>query len=249
MARPPTAPIPVAAEPGPVPVDITAIRDELLVLRDSAGRTYVVKPKPASGRRVFYGAGKVLHEQVLLGGSTNGDAWRQKVWAPNRPDDQFGSIARRSDGTFEKSCDATEALSPVTVDQAKAILNEYQFMSPTMVRRPHLLGRDSNGVYYYVDAVAKRYALSDVRLFVGKKGAMTQLALTDHASDSAGGVFTTERGQLVGRGQEAGARKFTWIHDGQRTEVTWLDLGLFVNSNLIRDLGIYDYTGTLCERS
>jgi hypothetical protein len=116
------------------------------------------------------------------------------------------------------------------------------------VRRPYLLGRDDSGVYYYVDVIAKQYGGKGFRVFVGKKGAMKEMPLTDVASDSAGDVFATKSGdlRLVGGRGGAGDRKVTWIRGGKRTEVIWLDLD--VNSRLIfRDLGIYKFTGTICD--
>lgn len=239
---------PAAAEPKPVAVDVKAIRDELLVLQDAAGGTYVVKP----GRdpRAFYGTGKVLYEQVITGRSTNGEAWSVIIWAPRIAELRPGSIVRKVDGTFQKRCDGKDdpILSQVTGDKAKAILDKYQFMSTALVRRPYLLGRDDSGVYYYVDTIAKQYGGKGFRVFVGKKGAMKEMPLTDVASDSAGDVFATRSGdlRLVGGGRGPGERKITWIRGEKRTELVWLDLD--VNSRLIfRDLGIYKFMGTICD--
>jgi hypothetical protein len=241
-------PASAAAEPRPVAVDIEPFRDELLVLQDAGGGTYAVKP----GRdpRAFYGTGKVLHEQVITGRSASGDAWSVSIWAPRIAELRPGAIVRKADGTFQKQCDGKDdpVLSQLTGAKAKAILDRYQFMSTALVRRPYLLGRDDSGVYYYVDAIAKQYGGKGFRVFVGKKGAMKELPLTDVASDSAGDVFATRSGdlRLVGGGRGADERKVTWIRGGKRTELVWLDLDL--NSRLIfRDLGIYKFTGTICD--
>jgi hypothetical protein len=241
-------PLLAAAEPKPLPVDIKAFRDELLVFQDATGGTYVVKP----GRdpRAFYGTGKVLHEQVITGRSANGDAWSVSVWAPRVPELRPGQIVRKADGTFQKQCDGKDdpALTQLTGDKANAVLDKYQFMTTALVRRPYLLGRDDSGVYYYVDVIAKQYGGKGFRVFVGKKGAMKELPLTDVASDSAGDVFATKSGdlRLVGGARTGGDTKVTWIKGEKRTELVWLDLD--VNSRLIfRDLGIYKFTGTICD--
>jgi hypothetical protein len=235
------------AEPKPVAVDIKPIRGEVLVLRDAAGGTYVVKPEPAP--RAFYGTGKVLYEQVVIGRGTNGDAWSVDVWAPRIPELRPGSIVRKADGTFQKVCDGKDdpILSQVTGDKATAILDKYQFMSTAMVRRPYLLGRDDRAVYYYVDIVAKQYGGKGFRMFMGKKGAMKQLPLTDVASDTSGDVFATRSGdlRLVGN-RDSDRSKVTWIRGEKPTELIWLDL--HANSRLIfHDLGIYKFTGTICD--
>jgi len=69
-------------------------------------------------------------------------------------------------------------------------------MTSAIVRVPHVFARDDAGVYYYVDRIAKVYGGKGFRVFVGKKGAMKQLALTDVASDSEGDVFSTKTGDL-----------------------------------------------------
>lgn len=243
--------VPAAAEPKPVPVDIKPFHDELLVFQDADGGTYVVRP----GRdpKAFYGTAKVLHEQVVIGRSANGAAWSITIWAPRIAELRPGSIDRKADGTFQKHCDGKDdpVLSQLTGDKAKAILDKAQFLTTAMVRRPYLLGRDDSGVYYYVDTIAKQYGGKGFRVFVGKKGAMKELPLTDVASDSAGDVFATKSGDLRLVGGPAGQggasnSKMTWIRGEKRTDLVGLDLD--VNSRLIfRDLGVYKFTGTICD--
>lgn len=242
------APLAAAAEPRPVAVDVGPIRGELLVFQDAAGGTYAVKP--GADPRAFYGTGKLLYEQVVIGRSANGPAWSVSVWAPRLPELRPGSIVRKPDGTFHKLCDGKDdaVLTQVTGERARAILDKHQLVSTALVRRPYLLGRDDAGVYYYVDVIAKQYGGKGYRVFVGKKGAMKELPLTDVASDSAGDVFATRSGdlRLVGGRGGGSATRVTWVRGGKRSELVWLDLD--VNSRLIfRDLGIYKFTGTICD--
>src|SRR5262249_50029599 len=243
-----TRAFPARAEPKPTAVDIKAFRDELVVLQDAAGGIYAVKP--GADPRVFYGTGKMLYEQVITGRSANGDAWSVHIWAPRVPELRPGEVVRKADGTFQKTCDGKDdpVLSLVTGDKAKAILDKSQFLTTAMVHRPYMLGRDDSGVYYYVDVLAKQYGGKGFRVFVGKKGAMKELPLTDVASDSAGDGVATKSGdlRLVGTSRGAGDSKVMWIRGEKRTELVWLDLD--VNSRLIfRDLGIYKFTGTICD--
>jgi hypothetical protein len=236
---------PAGAEPKPAPVDIKAFRDELLVFQDGDGGTYVVRPDKDA--KVFYGTGKQLYEQIVIGRSTDGDAWSVSTWAPRVAELRPGQIARKKDGTFEKTCDGKDdhGLTQLAGDKAKAVLDKSQFMTTALIRRPHLLGRDDSGVYYYIDVIAKQYGGQGHRVFVGKKGAMKELALTDVASDSGGEVFATKTGDL--RLVTSGSPKVaTWVRGERKSELIVLDLD--VNSRLIyRDLGIYKFTGTLCD--
>src|SRR5215475_226763 len=72
-----------SADPKPTPVDTKAFRDKMIVLQDSAGGTYIVVP--GDDKRVFFGTAKVVYEQIVVGGSRDGDAWEIDTWAPRIP--------------------------------------------------------------------------------------------------------------------------------------------------------------------
>ncbi len=238
-------------DPKPVTTDIKDFKDQLLVLRDANGGTYVVLRKAEeSNYRVWYGTGKTLNEQVRRGSSTDSDSWAIQVWAPRIGDVRAGSVARKEDGTFFKSCDGKDdfVLTELAGDKAKAVLDRYAFVSPGLVRRPHLFARDDSGVYYYVDKLSAIHGGKNYRVFVGRKGAMKQLALTDIASDSAGQVFSTKTGdlRLVNTAEDPFKSSSVWVKGGKKTELTGLDLD--INSQIIfNDLGIYKFIGSICE--
>lgn len=241
---------PAAAEPKPKPVDIKAIRDKLVVLKDSEGGTYVVLP--GSDGRLFYGAAgktKNVYEQIVIGRSTNGDAWDLSVWAPRVPNVQPGSVGKKDDGTYFRYCgtDHTTPLTEVAGDKAKAVLDKSAFLSSAMIRRPHLLARDDGGVYYYVDVIRNEYGGKGYRVFIGKKGAMKAKPLTDIASDTAGDVFATKTGDLrIVNDTDSDGSTVTWVKGEKRVTLRKLDLD--ANSPLIfKDLGVYSFTGTICE--
>src|SRR5262245_5698863 len=187
-----------AAEPTPKPVDSKPFRDQLIVLQDADGGTYVVLP---SDGRVWYGVAKSknLYEQVKIGMSRNGpSAWDFSVWAPRVPNIQPGSVQRKEDGTYTRWCGSEHqtGLAELTGDKAKAVLDKSKLMSSAMIRRPYLLARDDSGIYYYVDVIRDEYGGKGYRVFVGKKGGMKQRPLTDIAVDTAGDVFATKTGDL-----------------------------------------------------
>ncbi|HEY5938260.1 MAG TPA: hypothetical protein VIU61_26595 [Kofleriaceae bacterium] len=236
------------ADPKPTPVDIKPYRDQLLVFKDSAGYTYVIKP--GSDPVVFYGNGKELYSQIVVGRSADGDAWSISTFAPRVAETRPGEIRRKKDGSLSKNCDGKDdyGLTQVTGDKAKAVLDKSAFLSPVLIRRAHFLARDDRGVYYYVDKLSRDHGGKGFRVFVGKKGAMKQLPLTDVASDSAGDIFSTKSGDLrlvADHGSEK-TPPALWIKGEKRTELLRLDLD--INSPLIfRGLGIYKFLGTLCD--
>lgn len=249
----------LAADPGdgdpkPVAVDIKAMKDRLQVFQDKAGGTYVVYYNPDSSEdaRVWYGAGKQLYEQRVIGRSRNGDAWSVDTWAPRVAQMRPGSVMRKDDGSFMKWCDGKDdaVLSKLTGDKAKAIVDKYQFMSRALVRIPVLLARDDSGIYYYVDRLDAAHGGKGYRVFVGKKGGMKLQQLTDVASDAAGQVFSTKTGDLrlvtAMNTDNSAQQSAKWIRGEKKTELVQLDLD--VNSPVIfSDLGIYKFTGTLCD--
>ena len=241
------APLVAAAdEPKPKPVDIKPFRDQLIVLADASGGTYVVRP--GAEPRVFYGPGKTLYEQRVTGRSANGDAWDIAAWSPRSPDFQPGSIARKADGSFEKYCsnDIHTGLTLATGDKAKAVLDKYQFVTTGIFHVPHALMRDDAGVYYYVDQLSKAYGGKGYRVFVGKKGAMKQLPLADVASDSGGEVFATKGGDLRLTITDSGTKTAAWGKGSKKTALIVLDVERD-EAMIFRDLGVYTFIGTLCD--
>lgn len=238
-------------DPKPTPVDIKPLRDKLQVFQDKMGGTYVVYTAlDGTGEAtVFYGTGKTLYKQTVTGRSRNGDAWTVATWAPRLEEIRPGTVARKDDGTFMRWCDGQDdaVLTELTGDKAKVVLDKYTFLSPALVRRPHLFARDDSGVYYYVDRLSKDYGGKGYRVFVGKKGAMKQRPLLDVASDSAGDVFATKTGDLrIVRTVTDDKSAVTWVKGEKRTQLISLDPDL--NSILIyKEFGVYGFTGNICE--
>jgi len=238
-------------EPKPLPVEIKGFKAKLLVLKDSAGGTYVILPRSAGvENRAWYGTGKVLYEQITRGFSRDGDAWSISVWAPRLAQLRPGSLDRKADGSYFKSCDGQDdaVLAEQTGDKAKAVLDKFTFVGPGLTRRPHLFARDDSGVYYYVDKLSQLHGGKGYRVFVGRKGGMKQMSLTDVASDSAGQVFSTKSGdlRLIKSIDNEDKRTTTWVKGARRTDLISLDTD--VNSPIIfNELGVYKFTGTICD--
>jgi hypothetical protein len=236
------------ADPKPIPVDIKSFKDKLIVLQDAHGGTYAILY--GDDKRIFYGANaKALYEQVVIGSSRNGDAWMIDAWAPRIPDMHPAMVQFKDDRTYFKSCDGKDdaALTQLTGDKAKQVLDHAQFLSTALVYRPHLLARDDSGTYYYVDKIAKQYGGNGYRVWAGKKGGMKQLPLVNVASDTAGEVFSTKTGDLRLVKENADPRATaSWIRGDKKLQLVTLDPD--ANSVVIfRELGIYGFTGTLCD--
>jgi hypothetical protein len=238
-----------AAEPAPKPVDIKD-KSKATVLVDAQGGTYVVFQ--GDDAKVFYGpSSKTLYEQYIVSSFSNGDGgWEYGTWAPRVADGpHLAGVERSKDNIFKKTCRGKDdaVLTELSGDKVRAVLDKSAFLTSAIVRVPHLLARDDSGVYYYVDRFAKIYGGKGYRVWVGKKGAMKQLPLTDVASDSAGDVFSTKTGDLrLVRNSENNKETMTWVRGEKRTELVFLDTD--VNSAVIfKDLGVYTFLGTPCD--
>lgn len=240
-----------AADPKPKPIDIKPFRDKLIVLEDAAGGVYAVS-NDSKEPHVFYGTAKVLYQAVLDGSRTrDGDAWTIAVMAPRTAYPFIAVIERRKDGSYRHHCGNTGPeleLTERTGDKAKAILDKASFLTTQMIRRPHLLARDDKGVYYYIDVLRDQYGGNGHRVFVGKRGALKQLPLTDVATDIAGEVYSTKSGDLrlvKTADTDSSKARAQWIRGERKNELVYLDT--FMSQPLIwRELGIYKISGTLC---
>jgi hypothetical protein len=239
-----------SADPQPEKVDAKPFRDKLHVYQDAQGGTYVVVPRSeAEPGRVFYGLGTKLYEQLEIGNSSNGDEWSISTWSPRVAEVQNGEIRRGADGVVSRWCgdDAKLPLTERTGPQAAALVSKAELYTPIQVRQPLMLARDDRGTYYYVDHLAKRYGGKGQRVFIGKRGAMVQVPLVDVANDSGGTVYSTKRGELrLVVDRTDGKRSPVWFSGEKGVQLVWLDVD--ADSPLIfRGLGVYGFTGNICE--
>lgn len=241
-----------SADPKPKSIDVKAFRDKLLVFEDTAGGTYIVLPViDGADSRVWFAksASKSAYEQIVVTRFLDGGAgtWSFGLWAPRISGISPASVQKEPDGTYLRFCgdDNKISLKPVAADRAKQIVDKMSFLTSGIVHRAHLFARDDAAVYYYVDMVAKQYGGAGYRVFVGKKGAMKQLPLTDVAVDSAGEVYSTKNGDIRFV-TDNGKSTASWIKGEKKKELSVLDLD--VNSHIIySELGVYEFLGTVCD--
>lgn len=224
-----------------------ALAASAVVLSDTHNNFYVL-PRKAAGITdavVYVGDGKQMFRQRIVGGGLNGDAWDLVLVSKRVRNLSGGTINKTADGKYTLACraDRDDALTLVAEPKAAELLRSAEFREPLEAHHAHLLARDENGIYYYVDKLAGD-GLQGVRVFVGKKGAMKPQAMTNIVADSAGEIYATKNGKLrIVAGSED---KATWFK-GKRP-VSLLRLPLWENRYLIyRELGIYGRMGYVCD--
>jgi hypothetical protein len=233
------------------PIDIRAVMDQLDVFKDDAGSVLVV-PKVGAIKEdlekwVFYGDAKTLYQQRIVGSGIDGDKYDWMVWSPRVQNIQQAFVTSDPNGV-EIRCTAGKSghrvLTPLPPDQARKVLAKATFLPPLWERQAHFLARDDDGVYFYVDKLQEEYGGKGYRVFVGKKGALKEAAMTNIVSDSAGEIYSTKTGELkIVAGSDG---KAYWKKGGKKTELIVLEVPK--NRYVIyRELGIYGTLGVVCD--
>ncbi|HSN29760.1 MAG TPA: hypothetical protein VLT45_25910 [Kofleriaceae bacterium] len=233
------------------PIDIKPAAGRLDVFKDEDGNYYV---SPRAGAMttddasswVFFGDGKTFWQQRIVGSSEQGPHLEWYVWSPRAKNMQTASLTIDPAGSViqcRPKDDGKRKLVQLTADEAKTVLRRATFYPPRWERQSHVLLRDDDGVYYFVDELREELGGNGYRVFVGAKGALEELPMTNVASDSAGEVFATKSGsiKIITDGNKA-----YWVKGAKKTELVRLDP--MENRYLIyRELGIYGQLGTVCD--
>jgi hypothetical protein len=235
----------------PKPVDIKPMLDKLDVFRDDTGMYWVSLRAMTADHDddnlwTFYGDGKTMYRQRVIGFSTHDGVIEWNLWAPRVRGMQTANVMLKA-GKVTIECkvkDTPRAMTQLPADQARAFLQHAAFMPPLWTRQTHTLARDDDGVYYFVDELREEYGGKGFRVFVGQKGAMKELPMMNVVSDSAGEIFATKSGELKIVTSEDG--KAYWKKGGKKTDLIKLDP--WQNRYVIyRELGIYGALGAVCD--
>jgi hypothetical protein len=142
----------------------------------------------------------------------------------------------------------TTAMTALSKEDAQKLLAGAKFMNNKWKRRAYTLARDNSGVYYYVDQAREPEGNKDFHIYKGPKGAVKQQEMVNVVSDGEGNIFVTKNGKLR---LVLDKHEQSWIAgNGKPTQLTQLDLNMFVNSILVyTELGAYtgETLGTPCD--
>ena len=236
-------------------LDVSDAIGKVDVLRDETGKYYVM-PKgntadsePAH-KWTFYGDGRTMYlQRVALYSTENGNV-HIGVWSPRTRGLPSALLEKKKDGTTSLICRMQSSkyvrrpLAAVSDADAKKLLETARFEPEYWERRVFFFGRGESSKYYLVDILRDEYGGSGLRLFVGPKGQMKQIAITDFVNDTAGAAVVTKVGEL--RLDASANGSGVWKQGKKMIALTRLDSAQ--NSFLIyRELGVYGQLGTVCE--
>jgi hypothetical protein len=246
---------PPGKDPKTEVIDVAPMLDKLEVFKDEFGKFFVA-PRPDSAadtdlasQWVFAGDQKGLYQQRIIGMSRQDQVVEWAIWAPRVRHIPQAFVTQNDKGVtlvceMRESKYVNKQLVQLPADQAKAFLQKTPLHPPLWQRLSHLLGRDDDGVYYFVDELREEYGGHGYRVFIGQKGAMKEVPMKNVVSDSAGEIFATTSGDLKIVTGEKG--KAYWKKGGKKEDLTLLEPK--DNRYLIySELGIYGSIGTVCD--
>lgn len=233
-------------------IDAKSNAAKLEVWKDDVGQFYVVPMSnafsfDAAGAWVFFGNGKNMYQQRIVGAGTGKhESYEWSVWSPRVTTMNLAGI-ESSDGRLMVVCGQKDKrlLTQLKADETKAFFAKATFLPPLWERTAKFLARDDDGVYYFVDMLSQEAGGNGYRVFIGQKGVMKEQAMTNVVSDSGGDIYATKSGSLKIIADKKADAAF-WIKGGKRVELTVLVPG--DNRYLIyRGLGIYGQLGVVCD--
>ena len=239
------------ADDKPQPLDMSDTADHVAVYRDDTGKVYVVPRVAATSEQArqwtFYGDGKTMYQQHIVVFSTAQGDVALTAWSPRARGMSNGQIEVKKTGAnliceFKGRHYTRKPLTAVSDDEAAKLLKSAKFLPALWTRRVLFFGRGDSGTYYLVDVIRDENGGGGERLFVGKKGQLKPLTVTDVAEDTGGTAITTKAGSL----EIAPSGEAIWRTGKKKLDVQRLDPAL--NNYLIyRELGVYGQLGTICE--
>jgi hypothetical protein len=224
-------------------VDVSAIKNDLKLLSDGRNHYIAVVPFGSGAfEHLYYGDGKTFYlQRVVSGGSSGTESFDRTFWDP-----RAGSSFGFHDGKYTLECGTRKtAFTPVEAAAAAKLLGEAKWRKPRWKHRAYALARDDEGNYFFVDRQREPEDSKAFRLYMGPKGKLALMKMTNVVSDSEGDMFATKTGQLR---LILGKSESTWVHGKIKKKLVLVPVE--DNAALIyNELGVYtgQPLGTPCD--
>jgi hypothetical protein len=233
------------AAPGGERADISAVRADLDVYTDGKGNMIaLVEPDPErdipTDVALFYGDGKTMHAVPVSRYHADGLAFDVGFADPRIGANPAGSVVREL-GKVTLACyGETVALTKLPDAESQAMVGAASFVKNRTRHGPLALVRDGDR-YLYVDYELDAPDGRAYRVFEGKQGRLTPVALDESGYDERENVWTfkTRKGVLKGmRDPKQSSYTITLAWEGKPD--TYTSLSRAENWKLIyEELGIY----------
>jgi hypothetical protein len=136
-------------------------------------------------------------------------------------------------------------LTFLPADKTHDMVKNATFVANPQKYVPYGLARDDRGTYYYVEHGATDKTEKDFRLYVGQRGSMKLMKMTNVVSDSEGDIFTTPNGSLR---LILDKQRSSWVEGEKSSDLKVVPVA--ANLQVIyNELGIYvgQRLGTPCD--
>ena len=225
-------------------VDISSVKDKLSVYTDGEGGYFATGSMQTDW--LFYGDGKTMYQQRIVGSGSSGKGYEWSIWAPRVKTLQLAGLETKNDRlTVTCGVKDSRVLTQLEADKTKLFFAKATFYPPLWQRQTRFLARDDDGTYYFVDELREEYGGQGYRVFVGAAGTMKEMPMTNVVEDSGGFIFATKGGSLKIIADKKHDTAY-WVKGGKKAELTVLEPT--DNRYLIyRSLGIYGSLGTVCD--
>ena len=233
-----------------------ATRDKMALCTDGKSHYVVVAPHSQLISTLYYGDGKRFNAvPAEPHGALPGTDFLDPRFFNKTANSNFRGVDVRlyssvelnvEKQTCEVHCGARVVpLTIVPADKGRELVKKATFAPNPQKYVPYGLARDDRGTYYYVDRGATEKTEKDFRLFVGQRGGMKPMKMTNMVSDSEGDIFSTPSGSLRLILEK---KQSLWVEGEKRNELKLIpvepNLGMIYN-----DLGVYvgQKLGTPCD--
>lgn len=240
----------------PDPPVVSAADLNLKVWTTGKGRFLVLNMKEGNvPGPAFYGDATYVNQLRTPGGGSNGEDFNLALVDPHYANPQGEVSLTSKEGKTSITCrDKVIALTPLSEADTKAFLAKVVLREQLWRRSAHLLARDDDGTYYFIDSFSplrgEPRAPKDPRLFVGPRGKMKQVEIVNAVFDSEGEIYKTKTGtfRLVFNAGADGRPDYRWVSGSKK--LTLVQVPVEDNLTVIwNDLGVYSTKkyGSPCE--
>jgi TolB-like protein len=229
-----------------------AQRAAFQVATDGKGNYLAFVPFAGLDAPLFAGSADQLWAQYLIGGGANGTSqFSLNFWDPRT---QGGGEAELdfNEGALTLSCKAQRlAYTRLPAAKERAFLARAKLFTQRWRRQGMALGRDEDGTYYFVDEPRGDGNREDLHLFIGRKGQVVPVKVTDVLREESRVIVETDAGTLtLPTGEDAASRNVpgTFKSPGGTKPVNVLDLWRS-RAMIYTTLGAYpgERLGTACD--
>jgi hypothetical protein len=254
----PAAVTPVTAAPAGVPLPVAWAEraltrpvavEQLRFFTDGKGHFLAFVPESRYSGPIFAGGENALHLQRVTGGGADSGrgVWNAVFWEPRVRNRGQAQVAVTPAGVTMHCGEASVDYGAVSAAEGARLRHEAKLFDVRWQRAAIYIARDDSGTYFLVDQAREPEGNTDYRLFVGPRGRVEYLPLSDVILDAESAIFLADRGRFIVR-RKGEREEAVWAVGAGQQPLTLMDLYAQAPS-IYTTLGVYagQKLGTACD--